>query len=158
MKSVYVLFLLIMSLAATVNACAAGSVLSVNCQGEDVGAEVFVNGKFKGECPLDIKVPVGKLKLKVQKKVDAFSDRIFEQEIRMGDDVVKKIDVILGAAQLNAKGKRQKPKMSALEGKAKTLRKTRRNVSNVPRWYRFQVQISPWQNTLSRSKTGMPAW
>jgi hypothetical protein len=96
-----------MSFAVTANANAAGSILSVNCQGDAVGADVSVNGKFKGECPLDIKVPVGKLKLKVQKKVDDFSDRIFEQEIRIGDDVVKKVDVILGVAQLNAKGKRQ---------------------------------------------------
>ncbi|MEQ1583168.1 MAG: PEGA domain-containing protein, partial [Candidatus Nitrotoga sp.] len=66
MKSVYVLFLLMMPLTVSINAYAAGSVLSVNCKGDDEGAEVLVNGKFKGECPLDIKVPVGKLKLKVQ--------------------------------------------------------------------------------------------
>jgi formylglycine-generating enzyme required for sulfatase activity len=132
MKSIYILFLLIMSLATSINVYAAGSVLSVNCQGEDVGAEVLVNGKFKGECPLDVKVPVGKLKLKVQKKVDVFSDRIFEQEIRMGDDVVKKVDVILGAAQLNAKGKRKKPKMSALEGKVKKLQEDKKKCVECP--------------------------
>ena len=44
MKPVYILFLLIMSLAVSVNAYAVGSVLIVNCKGEDVGAEVLVNG------------------------------------------------------------------------------------------------------------------
>ena len=62
MKSIYILFLLMMSLATSINVYAARSVLSVNCQGEDVGAEVLVNGKFKGECPLDVKVPAGRLK------------------------------------------------------------------------------------------------
>ena len=108
MKSIYFLFLSVLA-ASSANVYAAGSVLSVICKGDDVGAEVSVNGKFKGECPLDIKVPSGTLKLKVHKKVDALNDRIFEQEIRVGDDVVKKVEVLLGAPKLNAEGKRAKP-------------------------------------------------
>jgi hypothetical protein len=54
-------------------------------------------------------VPIGTLKLKVQKKVDASSDRIFEQEIRVGDGVVKRVEVLLSAPKLNAEGKRVKP-------------------------------------------------
>lgn len=115
MKLLYVLFLPVLSLVASASTYAAGSVLTVNCGGGDTGAEVLINGKFKGECPLDIKVPAGKLKLKVQKKIDEYNDRIFEQEIRVGDDVVKKIDVVLGAPQLNAKGKKQKAKSPGVE-------------------------------------------
>jgi formylglycine-generating enzyme required for sulfatase activity len=132
MKSVSILFLLTMPFAVIANANAAGSVLSVNCQGEAVGADVSINGKFKGECPLDIKVPGGKLKLKVQKKVDDFSDRVFEQEIRIGDDVVKKVDVVLGTAQLNVKGKRQKSNVSAVENKAKTLQEDLKKCVECP--------------------------
>ncbi|MEO6421629.1 MAG: SUMF1/EgtB/PvdO family nonheme iron enzyme [Candidatus Nitrotoga sp.] len=132
MKSVYILSLVILSIAASasayaarpmlpVNAYATGSTLAINCIGEDVGAEVLVNGEFKGECPLDVKVSAGKLQLRVQKQVDPFNDRIFEQEIRLGDDVIKKIDVTLGAAQLNLKGKQQKSKELALEGEEKKL-------------------------------------
>lgn len=107
MKSIYYLFLSVLA-ASSANVYAAGSVLSVVCKGDDVGAEVLVNGKFKGECPLDVKVPVGKLKLKVHKKVDASSDRIFEQEIRVGDGIVKRVEVLLSAPKLNAEGKRVK--------------------------------------------------
>lgn len=107
MKAIY--FLLLSVLAATsANAYAAGSVLSVACKGDDVGAEIWVNGKFKGECPLDVKVPAGTLKLKVLKKVDASGDRIFEQDIRVGDGVIKKVDALLGSPMLNAEGKRAK--------------------------------------------------
>lgn len=106
MKLIYVFLLLTLSLLASASTYAEGSVLTINCAGADVGAEVLVNGEFKGECPLDIKVPAGKLRLMVQKKVDDYNDRIYEQEIRLGEDVVKKIDVVLGVPQLNAEGKK----------------------------------------------------
>ena len=84
MKSVYISTLLVMALAVSADVYAADSTLSVTCNGDNAGADVLVNGKFKGECPVDVLVPEGKLTLKVQKKVDASSARIFEQEIRMG--------------------------------------------------------------------------
>src|SRR5688572_16413903 len=110
MKSLYFLFLLVFAASSNnLYAAEANSIVSVICTGNDVGAEVFVDGKFKGECPLDIKVPMGKLKLKVQKKVDAFNDRIFEQEIRVDYAVEKRVNILLGAPTLNAEGKRVKP-------------------------------------------------
>lgn len=94
MKSIY-FSLLLGATVASANAYAASSTLSVMCKGSDVGAEIFVNDKFKGECPLDIKVPTGTLKLKVQKKNSGGSDRIFEQEIQVNYNVVKTVDVLL---------------------------------------------------------------
>lgn len=108
MKLIYFLSLLVLA-ASSSNVYAAGSVLRVVCSGGDVGADVLVNGKFKGECPLDIHVPMGTLKLKVFKKVDAFSDRIFEQEIQVNYASVKRVDVLLSAPKLNAEGMRAKP-------------------------------------------------
>ncbi|CAH1386431.1 formylglycine-generating enzyme family protein [Candidatus Nitrotoga sp. M5] len=105
MKLIYFLSLLVLA-ASSSNVYADSSILRVVCTGDDVGAEVSVNGKFKGECPLDVKVPMGTLKLKVQKKVDAFNDRIFEQEIGVDYAVVKRVVVLLGAPQLNAEGQR----------------------------------------------------
>jgi len=55
------------------------------------------------------------LKLKVQKKVDAFSDRVFEQEIRVGKGVDKYVKVPLVAAQLNVKGKQLQSRQLSLE-------------------------------------------
>lgn len=102
MKSSFRLILLA-SLLAIVNASqAAGSGLRVTCEGDDVGAEVLINGKFRGECPLDMRVSEGTLKLLVRKKVDAQRERVFEQEIRMGADSSKKVEAHLGEAKLNA--------------------------------------------------------
>lgn len=94
-------------LAGSSGGYAADSMLRIACDGDNVGAEVTVNGKFKGDCPLDMQVAEGTVKLRVQKKVDAQRERVFEQEFRIGDGVVKKIEVKLGAPQLNAEGKRR---------------------------------------------------
>jgi formylglycine-generating enzyme required for sulfatase activity len=105
-------------LLSSFNANAAGSALRIACDGDAAGAEVYINGKFKGECPLDLKVPEGKLKLRVQKTVDADHEpRMFEQEIRMGDGVMKKVEVQLGPLVLNAAGKKREEEIRAeLEG------------------------------------------
>lgn len=84
---------------------AATSMLRVTCEGDNAGAEVTVNGKFKGECPLDMQVAPGMLQLRVEKK-DPSYERVFEQEIRMGDGVVKKVEAVL-SKNLNAAGKSQ---------------------------------------------------
>jgi formylglycine-generating enzyme required for sulfatase activity len=100
MKSIFPAILI--SLAALAAALPSGasaadnSMLRVVCDGDAAGAEVSINGKFKGECPIDIQVPAGNVKLTVRKKVDANHERLFEQEIRIGDGVVKKIEVQLG--------------------------------------------------------------
>ena len=114
MKLVYISTLLVGALMAFSDVYAAGSTLSVTCKGDAVGADVMVNGKFKGECPVDVLVQEGKLKLKVQKEVDASHARIFEQEIRMGDNVIKTVEVVLGAPQSNVEGLRQEPAQSSL--------------------------------------------
>jgi len=102
MKPIYFSPLLSLLLLAPFGANSAGSGLRVTCEGDDVGAEVLVNGKFRGECPLDMQVPEGTLKLLVRKKVDAQRERVFEQEIRMGADSSKRVEAHLGEAILNA--------------------------------------------------------
>ncbi len=85
---------------------AADSGLRVTCEGSDMGAEVWINGKFRGECPVDLKVPAGPLKLMVRKQVDTEHERLFEQDIRMGEDSIKKVEAVL-ALQLSAEGQRR---------------------------------------------------
>jgi hypothetical protein len=99
MKPIYLLpFFSLLLLLAPSSGNAAGSMLRVTCEGDDIGAEVLVNGKFRGECPIDLQVPEGSLKLLVRKKVDARQERVFEQDIRMGEGSVKKVEARLGAA------------------------------------------------------------
>ena len=84
--------------------------LNVVCEGDDVGAEVSVNGKFKGECPLDIKVGAGTAKLRLVKKIQGRRDQVFEQEVRIGDGVVKRIDVVLAPRlDIERSGRESKP-------------------------------------------------
>jgi len=114
-KAVYLILLLLLAFVSSAKAHAAGSMLSVTCNDEGMGAEVFINGKLKGKCPLDLMVPPGKLVLKVQKKVDAYSARVFEHEVRVGRGVDKNVKVLLGAAQLNAEGKQLQSRRLSLE-------------------------------------------
>jgi len=71
------------------------SELQVDCTGEDIDAEVTLNGEFKGGCPIELKVQPGTMKLRVVKKVDALHERVFEKEIRLGDEVKKKVEARL---------------------------------------------------------------
>lgn len=91
-----------LALAAPLAAHADSSMIRVVCEDYDAGAEVTVNGTFKGECPIDFQVAPGMLKLRVAKKIDNEFERVFEQEIRVGDGVVKKVEAVL-IKQLNTK-------------------------------------------------------
>lgn len=113
MKPILPTLILAGALAFASGAQAQKSALRVVCNGDDVGAEVSVNGKFKGECPIDIEVAPGTLKLRVEKK-DPSYERVFEQEIRMGDGVAKKVEVVL-SRRLNAAGQQREEQRLALE-------------------------------------------
>jgi len=107
MKPILSAFMLAATLAAHSGAHAQSSMLRVACGGEAIGAEVSVNGKFKGTCPVDMLVEPGMLKLRAVKKIDALRERVFEQEVRMGEGVAKKVEVRLDAPGFSAEGQRQ---------------------------------------------------
>ena len=115
MKTINYSLLFIAVIGSSV-ANAAGSMLRVTCEGDDIGAEVLVNGKFRGECPVDLQVPAGALKLQVRKKVDDEHDRVFEQDVRMGEGSVKKVDAVLpSTARLNAAVQKREDQRLAAE-------------------------------------------
>jgi len=97
-------FLSLLLLLAPSSGNAAGSMLRIACDGSNKGADVEVNGKFKGQCPLDLHVPVGTVNLKVRQVIDDLEERVFEENFRIGDGVVKKVDIELGLGQLSEKG------------------------------------------------------
>jgi hypothetical protein len=105
------------------------AVIRISCEGPDAGAEVYVNGKFKGECPLDIGVEPGNVQLKVIKPIGDTKERVYEQNFRIGDDVVKTIPVEL-TTRLNAIGQRLEDERLILE----TAR--RRQVEDAESWRR----------------------
>jgi hypothetical protein len=77
---------------------AQASTLRIACDPGASGGEVSINGKFKGECPLDVQVAAGTLQIKVKKNISGKTET-FEQTVRLGDDVVKRIDVSFGGVQ-----------------------------------------------------------
>jgi formylglycine-generating enzyme required for sulfatase activity len=95
----------------------ATSALRILCEDDAAGAEVTINGQFKGECPLDMQVPAGEFKLVAIKPVDAGHERRFEQDIKLGDNVVKKVEVALSDSQPTAEEMEKIKKQAAEERK-----------------------------------------
>lgn len=93
----------------------AASMLRIACDGQDVGAEVSLNGEFKGECPLDIQASPGTIQLRVSKLAGDMKERVFTQEIRMGEGVVKRVDVVLGPPQFTVEGRKREDERLRLE-------------------------------------------
>jgi len=73
----------------------ANAMLRIACSGDDMGAEIYLNGKFKGECPVDVQVPEGSYKLRVFKSLSKQYELSFEQDIRLAEGNVKKIEAVL---------------------------------------------------------------
>jgi hypothetical protein len=92
----YSLFLLC-ALALSNTGNAAGSMLRVACDGNAVGAVVSIDGKFKGECPIDLQMKAGQFTLTAVKTINGKKES-FTQSIRLGDDVVKRVEVLFGNA------------------------------------------------------------
>ncbi|MDO8294591.1 MAG: tetratricopeptide repeat protein [Gallionella sp.] len=105
------LFVIALSISTAANA--AGSMLRVTCEGDDADARVFVNGKFKGECPLDLKVPSGVVQLRATKSINDLLDRVWEREITLGDDVAKRVEVKLEEIQYGEKKRQEYIKRDA---------------------------------------------
>jgi hypothetical protein len=101
--------LLSMALIApnAVFAAGAGSALRVACDESDIGAQVFIDGKFKGECSVDILLPEGPHKIRVVRKIDNDQEQVFELDVRLADGTSKRVDVSLSAPQLNSQAQRR---------------------------------------------------
>ena len=72
------------------------------CQGDDSGSDVMLNGKFKGNCPVDIQVAEDTYKLLAKMKW-YFLQLFFDQNIRVGAGEVYKIRAFL-YRKLNVSG------------------------------------------------------
>jgi TPR repeat protein len=97
LKPLLTVALLCASLPAA--AAAEKAMLRVSCDGADADAAVYVNGVFKGECPVDISVDAGTATVKVIKPQDAETERVFERELRLAGGTAKRVEVVLGAPQ-----------------------------------------------------------
>ncbi len=158
MKKILSIFVMLFSLIVVASAQAQSSMLRIGCEGNDSGAEIFLNGQFKGECPLDMQVSAGNLQLRLVKKVDASHERIFEQDIRMGDGTVKRIDARLGPTQLNTEGRRieaQREEAARLLEQVR-LRETQQAAAEQAAWDHTLVadSVESYGEYLARHPTG----
>jgi formylglycine-generating enzyme required for sulfatase activity len=92
-------------LPATPTSVGKPSMLRLACDGNNVGAEITVNNRFKGDCPIDVEVQAGDIRLRAYRKVDNEREQVFEQEFRIGEGVVKRVDINLGPVRLNEDGR-----------------------------------------------------
>ena len=90
--------------SASAHAHADGTALRLSCDGDSTGASVTINGQFKGECPLDVQVAAGTFQIRAVLPVNKYKERVFEQVIRLGDGVVKRVDIVLGSPQWTEEG------------------------------------------------------
>jgi len=95
----------VLSLLIPLCTIAQTSMVRIMCDGEAASSEVTVNGAFKGGCPIDVQVKAGTVQVNVLKTLDKDHEQVFSDEFRIGEGVVKKLEVILSAPRLTTKGK-----------------------------------------------------
>jgi len=146
-------------LLAPSNGKAAGSMLRISCDGDDAGAEVLINGKFRGECPLDLQVSEGTLKLLVRKNVGAQRERVYEQEIRMGEGTVKKVEARLGVAKLTASEEsRQAENNKRLEEMSFDALQKEAAAGNADAMFKLAMDYSNLDNATPETKELSLSW
>ncbi len=94
------------------------SMVRISCEGEALGSHVRVNGKVKGECPLDIQVNTGTVTIQATKTLGVGKTRDFSQEFFVGEGVIKKVDIVLGEVMLTPEGKKVEEERKRLEKEA----------------------------------------
>lgn len=75
------------------NLYAADPVLRLTCEAKHTGAEVNVNGKFRGGCPLDLVVKEGTLKIALTLPRTKELQMEYRKQVRIGDGVVMKVHI-----------------------------------------------------------------
>ena len=128
---------------ANSNIAAGKAMLRVSCDAESLNSEVTINGVFSGDCPIDLAVSAGTIRLRVVKRVDANHERSFETEFRVVPDSIRRVDVILGGSKLNAEGLRQ-------EAEASRLAELKRLEAERARLLAEESRLREEQETLAR--------
>ncbi len=86
---------------------AQASVLRIHCGADSLGAEISVNGAYKGECPLDIQMPAGEINIHAVAGRGNDRQRVLDEQIRIGDGVIKPIDIDIPLWPGNSKSERE---------------------------------------------------
>lgn len=98
----------------------ADSIVRVQCEEEDTGTEIYIDGKFVGECPVDAPVKAGTAQLRARKTVQEDYEKIFEKKLRVIDGVAQRVEIVLSAPQMTSEArlKKETAEANALLGAA----------------------------------------
>lgn len=80
----------------------ADSIVRLRCDDDADGAFVFVNDQPRGQCPADVSVPPGNVRLRVVKPVGATQERVWEKTVAITDGTATRQEVLLSAPRLTA--------------------------------------------------------
>jgi TPR repeat protein len=83
----------------------ADSFLRIKCYDNDIGANVYINNKLVGACPVDAPSPAGMVQLRAHKMVDNDYEQVFENQVKVIDGVPQKIEITLSAPQITAEAR-----------------------------------------------------
>jgi hypothetical protein len=97
----------VLALVLTSAPAFADSLVRVQCEDEDAGAEVYLNDKFVGECPVDAPVREGTVLLRARKAVGGDHEKVFEKKLRVVDGVSQRVEIALSPPKLTAEAVRR---------------------------------------------------
>ena len=126
---------------STAQAQSGAAMLRIDCSGNNLNSEVYIDGVFRGECPVDIQVQEGIRKLRFYKKVDQRFERVQEQELRVGAATIKRIEILLPDAQLTAKAKREEEERKVAQELAAKADRERAVRAEVDRKNQLELQL-----------------
>ena len=87
----------------------AESIVRIKCDDQNADAEIYINGKFMGNCPLDVPAADGMVNLRARKLVNNGDyEQLFEKELRVVDGVAQRVEVNLSEPQLTSEAKRRR--------------------------------------------------
>lgn len=94
------------------------SAVRLRCDDNNAGAKVFINGKPKGECPVDLFLEPGATQIRVVKADGGEYERVWERSLDLADGVSQRFDVELSAPRLTAAAAREREVRAAAQAQA----------------------------------------
>lgn len=88
--------------------------LRIQCEADATDAHITINGKYMGQCPMDVHVPAGNIELSAIKKEGEFYERRFDTKFFLASGG-RRVPVELGPSVLNAQGRQKQEQEKALE-------------------------------------------
>ncbi|MDI1300345.1 MAG: hypothetical protein PSX71_00350 [bacterium] len=82
----------------------AGSFVRIKCDDQNTGAEISINGRSVGACPVDAAVEAGTVRLQARKTAGDY-EQLFEKQLTVTEGVPQRVEVILSAPQLTSAGR-----------------------------------------------------